>query len=83
MRFEYENQKMTAISKAETLNKPECIPPTRENTKTSIDVERMFNSHVWKLEKAESQYGEKGVFIRMNCTRCGAKKVAILSEDYD
>jgi hypothetical protein len=59
----------------------ECIPPTKENAKTSEDVERMFNSHQWKLSKAESQYNSKGVLIRMTCERCGAKKAAILMED--
>jgi hypothetical protein len=74
---------MTITTHTTGFSKNECIPPIKENTKTSQEVERMFNSHLWKLERAESQYGEKGVLIRMTCTRCGAKKVAILSEDYD
>jgi hypothetical protein len=59
----------------------ECIPPTKENTKTSHEVEVMFNSHSWSLKKAESQFHDKGVLIRMTCTKCGAEKIAILQED--
>jgi hypothetical protein len=58
-----------------------CVPPTKENTKTTHEVEVMFNSHNWKLLKAESQYGNKGVLIRMVCQDCGADKIAILAED--
>jgi hypothetical protein len=64
-----------------TYSKIECIPPTAENSKTSSDVEKMFNSHMWKLHKAESQPNGTGVLIRMSCTRCGADKIAILRED--
>jgi hypothetical protein len=70
-------------SKIENTATFECIPPTKENTRTSEEVEKMFNSHLWKLERAESQYKDKGVLIRMTCTKCGAKKIAILSEDYE
>jgi hypothetical protein len=59
----------------------ECIPPTKENAKTSADVERMFNSHAWTLHKAESQARGQGVLIRMSCAKCGAQKIAILQED--
>jgi hypothetical protein len=59
----------------------ECIPPTKENTKTSRDVETMFNSHSWDLKRAEPAYDNRGVLIRMSCRRCGAEKVAILEED--
>ncbi|MHB1907316.1 MAG: hypothetical protein ACYCQJ_00440 [Nitrososphaerales archaeon] len=58
----------------------ECIAPTKQNTKTSADVEEMFNSHSWTLHKAEPQSDGKGVLIRMSCKRCGANKVAILQE---
>lgn len=61
--------------------KEECIPPTKENVKTSQDVERMFNSHSWTLYKAESQARGHGVLIRMSCIKCGANKIAILQEE--
>jgi hypothetical protein len=64
-----------------TFQKGACIAPTRENSKTSQDVELMFNSHVWELAKSEPQYSNKGVLIRMNCSKCGARKVAILESD--
>src|SRR5487761_1758616 len=64
-----------------TYSKSECIPPIRENMRTSAEVERMFNSHLWKLDKAETQPGGSGVLIRMSCTRCRADKIAILQQD--
>jgi hypothetical protein len=64
-----------------TFTVEECIPPTKENAKTSQDVERMFNSHAWRLSKAQSQFDNKGVMVTMTCDRCGAKKAAILMED--
>jgi hypothetical protein len=71
------------IAKQEAVTGPVCVPPTKENTKTSHDVEVMFNSHAWRLLKAESQYQDKGVLIRMTCNRCGAEKIAILQQDPD
>ncbi|MDH2901427.1 MAG: hypothetical protein PXY39_10695 [archaeon] len=76
-----EEKSMVSKQQTVTYSKSECIPPTRENMKTSADVERMFNSHLWKLDKAETQPGGSGVLIRMSCPRCGADKVAILQQD--
>jgi hypothetical protein len=64
-----------------TYSKSECIPPLKENIRTSRDVEVMFNSHIWKLDRAKAQDGDTGVLIRMTCDRCGADKIAILKED--
>lgn len=64
-----------------TYSKSECIPPTPQNSQTATEVEAMFNSHLWKLEKAQAQSNGNGILIRMNCARCGADKVAILKED--
>jgi hypothetical protein len=64
-----------------TNYKEQCIPPTKENSRTAFDVERMFNSHQWQLLKAESQLDDTGVLIRMSCSRCNAQKVAILQTD--
>jgi hypothetical protein len=64
-----------------SFSKDQCIPPTPENSRSSAAVEKMFNSHYWRLLRAEAQNGGNGVLIRMYCERCGANKIAILEEN--
>jgi hypothetical protein len=74
-----ENQKASdfAVSSV-TIKKGICIAPIQANAKTAEEAEAMFNSHVWELVKTEPQYSNKGVLIRMDCSKCGAHKIAIL-----
>jgi hypothetical protein len=55
-----------------------CATPTLELVSNEETLSKVLRSHLWEVEKAE-RYGEDGFLTRIECVRCGLKRIAIVS----
>lgn len=59
-----------------------CATPTLELVSNEATLSKVLRTHTWKVEKAE-RYGEDGFLTRIECVRCGLRRVAIVSNIED
>ena len=59
-----------------------CATPTLELVANEETLSKVLRTHTWKVEKAE-RYGEDGFLTRIECVRCGLRRVAIVSNVED